>query len=87
MDKIRQFITNFTYDMEGFFKNLEFSDKEKKISLYIGAFFAFCLLAWIICFALFFETAQTIFGYATIVGLVGLIGWAIGLLIFKKMKG
>lgn len=87
MDKIRQFISRISYDLGDFFGDLSFSDLEKKISLGIAGFFAFCLLAWLFCFALFFETAQKIFGVLTIVGLIGCIGWVVGLLVYKKMKG
>ena len=86
MDKIKQFISRISYDLGGFLGDVTFSDLEKKISLGIAGFFAFCLLAWLFCFALFFETAQKIFGILTVIGLIACIGWVIGLLVYKRFK-
>ncbi len=86
MDKIKQFISRISYDMSGFFSDLTLSDLEKKISLGVAGFFAFCLLVWLICFMFFFETLQTVFGILTIIGLVAVVGWCVGLLVYKKKK-
>lgn len=86
MDKIKQFISRLSYDVGDFFGGLRFSDLEKKITLGIAGFFAFCLLVWLFCFALFFETVQKIFGILALIGLIGGIGWIVGLLLYKKFK-
>ena len=86
MDKIRQLISRLSYDISDFFGDLHFSDLEKKITLGIAGFFVFCLLVWLFCFALFFETVQKIFGILALIGLIGGIGWIVGLLLYKKFK-
>ena len=87
MDKIKQFFSKLSYDIGDFFGGLEFSDLEKKITLGAAGFFAFCLLVWLICFALFFETVQKIFGILALVGFIGTICWIVGLLLYKRFKG